>query len=93
MNNGESTNVNAVAKIAKVYAILNAIAWVFIAIELYDNLRLGQGWIAFFSFAAGLVASFFIYCIGEGLQLLQDIKDGTRKPKEARFDPEELPDL
>lgn len=65
---------NQVANIAKIYAILNGIACVIMGfVMMEDALIIGAVFLG-----VGVVMSFFIYCIGEGIQLLQDIKDGTK---------------
>lgn len=65
---------NTVAKILKIYAVINALAGVFLGFYIAQEL------IPEFCFVfagACIVASFGIYAFGEVVQLLQDIKDGT----------------
>ena len=68
---------NTVAKILKIYAVINALAGVFLGFYIAQEL------IPEFCFVfagACIVASFGIYAFGEVVQLLQDIKDGTNTP-------------
>lgn len=71
---------NTVAKVLKIYAIINAAC----------GLLLGLYWrgdsdspiivgICIYFIAISIVASFGIYAFGEVVQLLQDIKDGTNQ--------------
>lgn len=65
---------NTVAKILKIYAVINALAGIFLGFYM------SQEFIPEFCFVfagACIVASFGIYAFGEVVQLLQDIKDGT----------------
>ena len=61
---------NIVAKILQVYDCLNAAAWVILAIIIAGEMG---GIIAVLSFAIGVVVSFFIYALGEIIELLQQI--------------------
>ena len=71
---------NKVASIAKGYAIANGVAGVIIGLSLMGEYIAVVG---LFVMLVVALASFFIYCIGEGIQLLQDIKDGTKETKVA----------
>ena len=71
-------NKNIVAYILKIYAIVNAVVgciiglfWLSEDIELLSILSI-------FFIGLCLVFSFGIYAFGEVIQLLQDIKDGTK---------------
>ena len=85
MNPLKSNNI--VAKILQVYAYLNAAAGLILALLL--NKELGAV-VAWFIFAAVLVASFFIFALGEVIDLLQNLKDNTSKKAEIS---DELPEL
>ncbi|WP_455558148.1 hypothetical protein [Agathobaculum hominis] len=65
---------NTVAKILKIYAVLNALAGVFLG--FYMSKEFIPEYCFVFA-GACIVASFGIYAFGEVVQLLQDIKDGT----------------
>lgn len=71
---------NNVAKVLKIYAIVNAACGLLLGLYLRsesDNpLILG---ICIYFIATSIVVSFGIYAFGEVVQLLQDIKDGTNK--------------
>lgn len=79
---------NIVAKIMQVYAYLNAIAGVVLAIYLGGEL---DEMIAIVVFAVVLVASFFIFALGEMIDLLHQIKNNTSG--NSQFTNDELPDL
>lgn len=71
---------NTVAKIFKIYAILNAVAcfifmYVLIAADYLDTLGVII-WLA-----ASTVINFEIYAVGEVIQLLDDIKQNTAKTR------------
>ena len=85
MNPFKSNNI--VAKVLQVYAYLNAAAGLILALLLNKELGVAVAW---FIFAAVLVASFFIFALGEIIDLLQNLKDNTSKKVEI---PDELPDL
>ena len=85
MNPLKSNNI--VAKILQVYAYLNAAAGLILALLLNKELGAVVAWVIF---AAVLVASFFIFALGEVIDLLQNLKDNTSKKAEI---PDELPDL
>ena len=72
MNPLKSNNI--VAKILQVYAYLNAAAGLILALLL--NKELGAV-VAWFIFAAVLVASFFIFALGEVIDLLQNLNDNA----------------
>ena len=78
---------NVVARILQAYAYLNTAAGAVLALQL--NKELGA-MVAWFIFAAVLVASFFIFALGEIIDLLQNIKENTSKKVEIS---DELPDL
>ena len=85
MNPLKSNNI--VAKILQVYAYVNAAAGLILALLL--NKELGAV-VAWFIFAAVLVASFFIFALGEVVDLLQNLNDNTNGKREVV---DELPDL
>lgn len=78
---------NVIARILQVYAYLNAAAGAVLALQL--NKELGAI-VAWFIFAAVLIASFFIFALGEIIDLLQNVKDNTNGKQEIM---DELPDL
>lgn len=73
---------NVVATILKVYAILNALCGFVIFLSMQDSYYGAVGDfmsnISILFLSACIVVSFIIYAFGEVVQLLQDIKDGTR---------------
>lgn len=79
---------NIVAKILQVYACLNAAAWVILAIIIAGEVG---GIVAFLSFAAGVLVSFFIYALGEIIELLNQIKLNTTVKQQ--FVDDEFPEL
>lgn len=85
MNPFKSNNI--VAVVLQVYAYLNAGIGLILALQLNEELGAVVAWIIF---AAVLVASFFIFALGEVIDLLQNLKDNTNKIAEI---PDELPDL
>lgn len=80
---------NIVAKILQVYAYLNAVAGIIIAIFIANEF---DGAVAVVVFAVILVTSFFIYAIGEIIELLHQIKVNT-SGKATNSEDDELPDL
>lgn len=86
---------NKVAKILKIYSILNVIGGIIIARylswNLPGNIADGVSWIYV---AAVIVVSFLIFTIGEIVNLLAQIRDNTKASKNVDDDPSiELPDL
>lgn len=79
---------NIVAKILQVYACLNAAAWVILAIIIAGEMG---GIIAILACAVGILVSFFIYALGEIIELLNQIKLNTSGNQQ--FANDELPDL
>lgn len=71
-------NQNMVAKILKIYAIVNAVAGLFIFLSMQDSYVDLIESLSFVFLGLCLVFSFGIYAFGEVIQLLQDIKDGTQ---------------
>lgn len=71
---------NLVAKILQVYACLNAAAWLILALIVAGDIG---GILAFILCAAGLIVSFFIYALGEIIELLNQIQENTAKKSEA----------
>lgn len=69
------SNTNTVAKILKVYAIINAVAGCILGLI---GLGAFNGVVVALFIGLCIVTSFTIYAFGEVIQLLQDIKDGTR---------------
>ena len=71
----ENMKENTIAKIIKVYAWLNAVVCIFIGTRM-DFPIIGDLVIVLkiMYIAAGIVVSFLLYCIGEVIQLLEDIK-------------------
>lgn len=79
---------NLVAKILQVYAYLNAAAWVILAFLIADEI---DAIVAIMLFAAGLLVSFFIYALGEIIELLNQIKLNTANTQTTNI--EELPEI
>ena len=71
---------NNVAKVLKIYAIVNAACGFLLGLywrgESDSPIIVG---ICIYFIATSIIASFGIYAFGEVVQLLQDIKDGTNK--------------
>lgn len=68
---------NTVASVLQVYAIINAICGLFLALRMADDYYSGAA--GFLLFGTVLVASGFIYALGEVIKLLHEIKLNTRK--------------
>lgn len=78
---------NIVAKILQVYACLNAAAWVILALIIAGEMG---GIVAVISFAVGILVSFFIYALGEIIELLNQIKLNTTAKQPLA---DEIPEL
>ena len=78
---------NLVAKILQVYAYVNAASGLILALALNKELGALLAWIMF---ALTLVASFFIFALGEIIDLLQNLKENTNGGREVS---DELPEL
>lgn len=87
MNPFKSNNI--VAKVLQVYAYLNAAAGFVLALLLNEELDLGAVAVSII-LATVLLVNFFIFALGEVIDLLQNLKDNTSKKAEI---PDELPDL
>lgn len=85
MNPMKSNNI--VAKILQVYAYVNAFSGLILALALNKELGALLAWIMF---ALTLVASFFIFALGEIIDLLQNLKENTNGGREVS---DELPEL
>ena len=85
MNPLKSNNI--VAKILQVYAYVNAASGLILALALNKELGALLAWIMF---ALTLVASFFIFALGEIIDLLQNLKENTNGGREVS---DELPEL
>ncbi len=85
MNPLKSNNI--VAKILQVYAYVNAASGLLLALALNKELGALLAWIMF---ALTLVASFFIFALGEIIDLLQNLKENTNG---GRAVSDELPEL
>lgn len=85
MNPLKSNNI--VAKILQVYAYVNAVSGLLLALALNKELGALLAWIMF---ALTLVASFFIFALGEIIDLLQNLKENTNGGREVS---DELPEL
>ena len=86
MNPFKSNNI--VAKVLQVYAYLNAAAGFVLTLLLNEELDLGAVEVSII-LATVLVVNFFIFALGEVIDLLQNLKDNTSKKAEI---PDELPD-
>ena len=80
---------NIVAKVLQVYAYVNGAAGIVLTLLLNKELRLGAAAVSII-LAAVLVVNFFIFALGEIIDLLQALKETTRKKVEIS---DELPDL
>lgn len=80
---------NIVAKVLQVYAYVNGAAGIVLTLLLNKELRLGAVAVSII-LAAVLVVNFFIFALGEIIDLLQTLKENTRKKVEIS---DELPDL
>ena len=80
---------NIVAKVLQVYAYVNGAAGIVLTLLLNKELRLGAVAVSII-LAAVLVVNFFIFALGEIIDLLQTLKENTRKKAEIS---DELPDL
>ena len=80
---------NIVAKVLQVYAYVNGAAGIVLILLLNKELRLGAVAVSII-LAAVLVVNFFIFALGEIIDLLQTLKENTRKRVEIS---DELPDL
>ena len=80
---------NIVAKILQVYAYVNAAVGIVLILLLNKELKLGAVAVSII-LAAVLVVNFFIFALGEIIDLLQALKEDTRKKVEIS---DELPDL
>ena len=95
----EKKNKNMVAVILKVYAIVNAIIGCIIGLSgLSDSYNEIFNMVYTIFLGACIVVSFGIYAFGEVVQLLQDIKDGTKGTittiqKQNNNDNDELPSI
>ena len=87
MNPFKSNNI--VAKVLQVYAYLNVAAGLVLTLMLNKELDLGAVAVSVI-FATVLVVNFFIFALGEVIDLLQNLKDNANKKAEI---PDELPDL
>lgn len=87
MNPFKSNNI--VAKVLQVYAYLNAAAGLVLTLMLNKELDLGAVAVSVI-LATVLVVNFFIFALGEVIDLLQNLKDNANKKVEI---PDELPDL
>lgn len=87
MNPFKSNNI--VAKVLQVYAYLNVAAGLVLTLMLNKELDLGAVAVSVI-LATVLVVNFFIFALGEVIDLLQNLKDNANKKAEI---PDELPDL
>ena len=80
---------NLVAKILQVYACINAVAGIILAIFIAAEM---SGIVAFIFGALAIVVSFFIYALGEIIELLDQIKLNTSGNQQIETN-DELPEL
>lgn len=85
MNPMKSNNI--VAKILQVYAYVNGVAGIILALLLVEDLG---AWVAAVVFASVLVVNFLIFALGEIIDLLQNLKENTNG---GRAVSDELPEL
>lgn len=80
---------NIVAKILQVYAYVNGAAGIVLTLLLNKELELGAVAVSII-LAAVLVVNFFIFALGEIIDLLQALKENTNGTRAVM---DELPDL
>ena len=80
---------NIVAKILQVYAYVNGAAGIVLTLLLNKELELGAVAVSII-LAAVLVVNFFIFALGEIIDLLQALKENTNGTQAVM---DELPDL
>ena len=80
---------NIVAKILQVYAYVNGAAGIVLTLLLNKELELGAVAVSII-LAAVLFVNFFIFALGEIIDLLQTIKENTNGTRAVM---DELPDL
>ena len=85
MNPLKSNNI--VAKILQVYAYVNGVAGIILALLLVEDLG---ALVAAIVFASVLVVNFLIFALGEIIDLLQNLKENTNGGWEVN---DELPEL
>lgn len=85
MNPMKSNNI--VAKILQVYAYVNGVAGIILALLLVEDLG---ALVAAIVFASVLVVNFLIFALGEIIDLLQNLKENTNGGREVS---DELPEL
>lgn len=85
MNPLKSNNI--VAKILQVYAYVNGVAGIILALLLVEDLG---ALVASIVFASVLVVNFLIFALGEIIDLLQNLKENTNG---GRAVSDELPEL
>ncbi len=85
MNPLKSNNI--VAKILQVYAYVNGVAGIILALLLVEDLG---ALVAAIVFASVLVVNFLIFALGEIIDLLQNLKENTNGGREVN---DELPEL
>lgn len=85
MNPLKSNNI--VAKILQVYAYVNGVAGIILALLLVEDLGV---LVASIVFASVLVVNFLIFALGEIIDLLQNLKENTNG---GRAVSDELPEL
>ncbi len=85
MNPMKSNNI--VAKILQVYAYVNGVAGIILALLLVEDLG---ALVAAVVFASVLVVNFLIFALGEIIDLLQNLKENTNGGREVN---DELPEL
>ena len=85
MNPMKSNNI--VAKILQVYAYVNGVAGIILALLLVEDLG---ALVAAIVFASVLVVNFLIFALGEIIDLLQNQKVNTNGGREVN---DELPEL
>lgn len=85
MNPLKSNNI--VAKILQVYAYVNGVAGIILALLLVEDLG---ALVASIVFASVLVVNFLIFALGEIIDVLQNLKENTNGGREVN---DELPEL
>lgn len=84
---------NVVAKVLKIYAVVNAALGLFSGLYWISQSRNSLGDFGIIFIGLCFVFSFGIYAFGEVIQLLQDIRDRVGETAQNGFADDELPSI
>ena len=70
---------NTVATVVKAYSILNCLAGICLGISIGNTYKVLVPGIGIYVAAAAIIGSLLLFCIGEALQLLEDIKNSSEE--------------